>query len=150
MLNALHTILLVEDDENDVIITKRKIVKAQIQVENLRTARTVAEAIQLITVEKPDIVLLDLNLPDSQGLDTLDGIRSVYDGVVIVLTSIDNEMIGVEAIKHGADDYIVKLQLNEYILSRSIYYALERKKMYRKVDKLATGLEKLEQLQLLR
>lgn len=151
MSDTLKLLLLVEDDDNDIIITKRKIAKSSLPVVigDILIARTVAETKQIISKQSEngkgiDILLLDLNLPDSQGLDTVDAIRPIYDRVLIVLTSVDDEMMGIEAIKRGADDYLVKSQLNEHLLSKSVYYSIERRRMYGKAEKVITKLDKME------
>ena len=74
-----------------------------------------------------DVVLLDLGLPDSVGLDTLKKFRSdVPDIPVIVLTGLDDEQTGIEAIRNGAQDYLVKGHVNERLLIKSLRHAVER------------------------
>lgn len=131
MSNSVNMLLLlVEDDDNDVIITKRKIAKSAIKIDQLMVAGTLEESRVLVSHNKFDIVLLDLNLPDSSGINTLIEFKKFYNGITIVLTSIDDEMVGVEAIKSGADDYLVKSNLNESMLSASIFHSIERRKRW--------------------
>ncbi|MCP4662740.1 MAG: response regulator [bacterium] len=79
--------------------------------------------------ETVDAVLLDLTLPDSEGLDTLRRIEEYAPWVpVIVLTGLDDDAVAAEAVRRGAQDFIVKTDLNPALLARSIRYAIERSK----------------------
>jgi DNA-binding response OmpR family regulator len=77
-----------------------------------------------------DIILLDLFLPDSQGLDTLYTSLSNAPGIpIILLTGMDDEGLAIEALQAGAQDYIVKGRDDFFFLARSIRYAIERKRI---------------------
>ena len=78
---------------------------------------------------KPDVILLDLSLPDSRGLDTLGRVRE-YAGTapIIVLTGNDDEKLAIEAIGRGAQDYLVKGEIDRRGFGRAVRYAIERKK----------------------
>jgi putative nucleotidyltransferase with HDIG domain len=91
---------------------------------------------------KIDAVLLDLSLPDSHGLDTLSKTYSQAAGVpILVLTGLDNEALGLEAVQNGAQDYLVKGQIDGQLLVRAIRYAIQRKqaeeRIQRQVERLA-------------
>lgn len=146
MENKIDVLLLVEDDDNDIIITGRKIEKSNVQIGEFLITRTLEETITLLNRRRVDLVLLDLNLPDSRGLDTVDGVRSVYDGIIIVLTSIDDERVGVDAIRKGADEYLVKSQLTEKTLGTAIQHAVERKKRWALVHSVNETISKLDQM----
>lgn len=145
-MEQLNMILLVEDDENDIIITKRKIVKSSIEAKNIVVTKTLADTMNFLEKNHPDVVLLDLNLEDSRGLDTLYKIRVYYDGIIVVLTSIDEEVIGINAIRQGADEYLVKNQINEKLISKAIYYSIERRLRQARQFKAYENLDKLENL----
>jgi response regulator of citrate/malate metabolism len=145
-MNPVNVLLLVEDDENDVIIIRRKMARSNVTINNLLTATSLKETKEILFKNPVDVIILDLNLPDSNGLNTLDEILKVYSGVIIVFTSIDDSNIGVEAINHGADDFLIKNQTNEKDIWRSIYYSLERRKAKRKVTRIEESLDKLENL----
>ncbi len=144
MPQTLNVLLLVEDDENDIIITKRKIAKANLLIKNLLITRTLAETKELIKNQEIDAVLLDLNLPDSAGLDTLDGLRPLFDGIIVVLTSIDDEQVGIESIRRGADEYLVKSQLTDQTLAHAIFYSIERRKRWATLCRVTETLDKLD------
>jgi two-component system, sensor histidine kinase and response regulator len=90
-------------------------------------AETLGAALEKLTEQDFDLVLLDLSLPDSRGLETLSSVRAVADQTpVIVLTGADGEEIALEALKLGAQDYLIKGDLDGKSLGRSIVYSLER------------------------
>jgi DNA-binding response OmpR family regulator len=146
MAQPLNVLLLVEDDDNDIIITKRKIAKANLAINELLITKSLSETKDTLKTKSIDVILLDLNLPDSIGLDTVDGVRNMYDGIIVVLTSIDDEHIGIEAIRHGADEYLVKSQLTEKALHNAIYYGLARKQRQDTLKRVNSTLEMLSSL----
>jgi diguanylate cyclase (GGDEF)-like protein/PAS domain S-box-containing protein len=80
--------------------------------------------------EPIDIVLLDLNLPDSSGFDTFDRLYAQARWApIILMTCLDNEFLALQAVRKGAQDYLVKSELNGNLLARSIRYAIERKRV---------------------
>jgi len=87
------------------------------------------EALHQLATERFDAVLLDLSLPDSQGLDTFTTLRAQTLAMpVVVLTGLDDKVLAVEAVKEGAQDYLVKDQVDGHLLVRAIHYAIERKR----------------------
>ena len=89
-----------------------------------------------------DVVLLDLNLPDSTGLDTLTTVRDAETMVpIVVLTGLRDREMGIEALRQGADEYLVKDEINPGLLVRSIYHAIERKAHEREQKRYETLIE---------
>lgn len=75
-----------------------------------------------------DVILLDLTLPDSFGLDTVEKLLSeVKDIPVVIMTGLEDEELGMKAVRLGAQDYLIKLQIDGKTLVRSIVYAMARK-----------------------
>ncbi|MGD1851182.1 MAG: EAL domain-containing protein [Cyanophyceae cyanobacterium] len=89
-----------------------------------------------------DVVLLDLNLPDSQGLDTLVQVQAAAPSLpTVILTNSKDDALAVDAIRHGAQDYLVKRRLQHGSLIRSIRYAIERKRSKEDLRHLNETLE---------
>ena len=118
-------LLLIEDNaEFSDILT------AILALENgltLSSVGSVAEALEFIGTQPPDLILLDLGLPDSDGLATLTAVQRAAPGVpIVVLTGADDEQMGLEAMKRGAQDYLLKTEVGTRSLVRALGYALER------------------------
>ena len=120
-------VLLVEDDDGDAFLVGELLGEAVHPVELVR-ARTLAEAEAM--VGRVDCVLLDLGLPDASGLDGLRRLDALADGVaLLVLTGLADEYRGVEAVAAGAQDYLVKGQVDGELLARAIRYAVGRSRL---------------------
>jgi serine phosphatase RsbU (regulator of sigma subunit) len=119
-------ILLVEDDDGDALLVEELLREAGVGVE-VQRARLLADARKLI--RDAACVLLDLGLPDSQGLDGLRQLlRQEPDVAVVVLTGLADEYLGEEAVRAGAQDYLVKSDVTGKLLHRVIRYAMERRR----------------------
>jgi diguanylate cyclase (GGDEF)-like protein/PAS domain S-box-containing protein len=93
-------------------------------------ANTLASGLARLEEKAPDVVLLDLGLPDSSGMDTALTVRRKYPALpIIVLTGISNEEIGVQAVRMDIQDYLIKGQISGSLLIRSIRYSIERKRI---------------------
>jgi serine phosphatase RsbU (regulator of sigma subunit) len=120
-------VLLVEDDDGDALIVEEELALSGAQVE-LGRARTLAEA-AAADLAGYDCALLDLNLPDADGLAGLRRLRELApDLAVLVLTGLDDERRGVEAVASGAQDYLVKGSTSGVLLARALRYAVERRR----------------------
>lgn len=132
MMNAgkVH-ILLVDDDPGDCRLVKLALAKSPQAMEfTIETAESLAQALKQLKDYSFDLVLLDLTLPDSQGLETVDDVCQPYPHVpVVVLTGLADEDLAVKAIKMGASDYLVKDGHFQSLLVRTIRYSLERKRV---------------------
>ncbi|MEK7993081.1 MAG: response regulator, partial [Planctomycetota bacterium] len=124
-------ILLVDDDPQDRRLVKVILGKSPSPGQyGVETAGTLSDAAKCLTNGAYDIVLLDLNLPDSSGIDTVQRAREVNPDVsIVVLTGLDDEETGLEAIRKGAEDYLVKGHSLEHVLVRTIRYSLERRRV---------------------
>jgi serine phosphatase RsbU (regulator of sigma subunit) len=124
---AVRRLLLVEDDEGDAFLVRELLIEAAADTD-LVWVRSLAEAREVFD-ESFDCVLIDLGLPDASGLEAL---RSVLDATqdtaVLVLTGLADEVRGTEAVAAGAQDFLVKGQVDGPLLVRSIRYAVERKR----------------------
>jgi serine phosphatase RsbU (regulator of sigma subunit) len=119
------TVLLVEDDEGDAVLVEALLDEVGANVD-LTRARTLREAVRLMP--KVDCVLLDLGLPDTTGLDGLTRLLGMpAPAAIIVLTGMNDERQGMRAVAAGAEDYLVKGQVDGANLLRGIRYAVGRK-----------------------
>ena len=119
-------VLLVEDDDLYAHILRAALAKSTPKVE-VERRRTLADAIALLQASRFDAVLLDLNLPDSAGLDTIGRMLAAAPGTpIVVLTATANRKLAIAAVQHGAQDYLVKSETDSKYLSRALRYAIER------------------------
>ncbi|MBF6251100.1 SpoIIE family protein phosphatase [Nocardia farcinica] len=124
-------VLLVEDDPGDALLVEELVADAAPGL-RLEWVRTVAEAAERLRVAVPDCVLLDLHLPDAQGLEALARIRARNDQVaVVVMTGLDQERAGLAALASGAQDYLVKGRVEPELFARAVRYAIQRKQAER-------------------
>lgn len=122
-------ILLVEDNPGDARLLSELLRKAFVERPSVEHVERLREALDAFKTQIFEVILLDLTLPDSTGLSTLNEVVSNCGSVpVVVLTGNDNEAVGMEAIHAGAQDYFVKGQIDGRLLARAIRYAQERKK----------------------
>ncbi len=126
----LIKVLLVEDDAIDSQLVKRLLASCSQPVEfTAESVESLSEAIECIGSRDYDIVLLDLGLPDSSGVETVRKVSEINPHIpIIVLTGLHDEETGLLAIENGATDYLMKGPLLENILVRTVLYALERMK----------------------
>jgi PAS domain S-box-containing protein len=124
-------ILLVEDDPCDQQLAKWILAKPLQTVEfTIETAGSAKIGLERLRCRSFDLVLLDLALPDSDGLETVETFHNANSKIpVVVLTGLDSEETGLETIKKGAADYLVKGRGIKHQLAKSILYALERKRV---------------------
>ncbi|MEI8233982.1 MAG: response regulator [Verrucomicrobiota bacterium] len=101
------------------------------------------EGFQRLAETDIDVLLLDLSLPDSVGLDTLTKAHTKFPATpVVVLTSLEDEELGIRLIQNGAQDYLVKGQVDGLLLFRTLRYAIERKQDEAERDQLIQELQK--------
>ncbi|MEG4227087.1 ATP-binding protein [Microcoleus sp. N9_B2] len=124
-------ILLVEDNPADAdLLAELLEVSVGVQWE-LVSVEYLHQAIAHLSKQPFDVVLLDLSLPDSHGLETLTRLREVApDTAMVVMTGLDDEAIALESVRLGAQDYIVKGQITTQLLVRTIRYAIERSQTF--------------------
>src|SRR5262249_8573960 len=107
----------------------------EFDVKNIKRLSEIAEAINSY---QPEVILLDLSLPDTQGVETLRHALTIApDLPIIVCTGVDDEAIGIRSVHEGAQDYLVKGQLQGIVLCRSIRYAIERKQSEKLIHRMA-------------
>jgi signal transduction histidine kinase len=121
------SILLVEDNPGDRRLICEMLAEARSVTFDIKHADRLQAGLEYLGENRADVVLLDLGLPDSQGLETLSKMYAQVSEVpIVVLTGLDDEMTGVQAINKGAQDYLIKGQVDTNLLARTIRYAIER------------------------
>lgn len=121
-------VLLVEDDRGDAVLVEELIADADADI-NVVWAPSMEEAQRRLDKDRPDCVLLDLNLPDADGIKALDRIsRRDVTLPIVVLTGLNDEHFGISAVAAGAQDYLVKGRVEPDTLRRALLYAVERKR----------------------
>jgi PAS domain S-box-containing protein len=122
-------ILTVEDNPSDLFLLEHMIKSSGLVVHQLYSASCIRDAYALLIAREIDVVLLDLTLPDSFGLHTFIYLKPVVQRIpVIILTGMSDTNVALEAIKEGAQDYLVKGELTEGLLAKAIQYSMERKR----------------------
>jgi len=120
-------LLLVEDDEGDAFLVSELLQEEDASIE-VRHVRSLAAAVDAVSIDPPDCVLLDLGLPDATGLGALERLRAAEPGVAhLVLTGDRDVQRGVEAVAAGAQDYLIKGSVDGDGLRRAVLYAVERR-----------------------
>jgi signal transduction histidine kinase len=132
-------VLVVEDNAGDARLLREMFSKERPDSYELTHLSRLREAEIHLAKGGVDIVLLDLGLPDGHGLETLRRAHAVAPGVpMIVLTGLDDEALAAEALKEGAQDYLIKGQIENRALPRALRHAIERHRMQTETDLVRT------------
>lgn len=128
MFGSSVNILLIEDHLAEARFLQEILKGAIPQESRLVHVKRLAEALDQLRAQHFHVSLLDLTLPDSRGLASLDALIQVAPSLpIVVLTNTNDDELAVEAVRHGAQDYLVKRHVNQDILVRALRYAIERK-----------------------
>ena len=126
MSNTLR-ILLVEDNPGDADLIMELLPGDKLMTYKIENVPRLATALKRVHANPYDIILLDLGLPDSQGLDTVRSMCQAVKGIpIVVMTGNKDEKIGLAAVQIGAQDFVVKGQADGAMLSRILHFAIER------------------------
>jgi diguanylate cyclase (GGDEF)-like protein/PAS domain S-box-containing protein len=128
MTDETIRILLIEDNLDYAQLIKRILTKKSPDAMNVEHHDTFAGGFDRAQRGEIDLILLDLDLPDSGNIDTLQAIKGTTEVPIIVLTGTDDEKLALKAVQMGAQDYLMKGQVDARLLVRSIRYAIERKR----------------------
>jgi serine phosphatase RsbU (regulator of sigma subunit) len=124
-------VLIVDDDSEDRTAIREMLADADTRFD-ARGVSTLEDALQVLTEDTttPDVVLLDLMLPDSEGLETSQRVKEAKPDVpVVVLTGVRDEEAGLQALQVGAQDYLTKADINSKLLEHAVLYAVERQEL---------------------
>ena len=127
-------VLLVEDNLGDAFLIKNLLSVTNVLQFRRTHVENLSEAIKYSREQSFDLVLLDLWVPDSQGMETLlTMVKQTTISAIVVLTGMEDEELAIQAVQQGAQDYLVKSQVNRELLVRSIRYAIERANLLEKL-----------------
>ncbi len=130
MTDVTAQILLVEDNAAEAVLLRRELSESPFGPFSVTHVKRLNEALEQLHAQQFDAVLLDLGLPDTQGLATLERIQKgeARSTPIVVLTGLEDEALGVRALREGAADYLVKSGSTDGMRARSVRYAIERKR----------------------
>ena len=122
-------VMLIEDDKGDAELINLMFDEVDRITFQVKWAKRISEALAALAADDSDVILLDLTLPDAQGLEAFIMLHDSYPELpIVVLSGLANEKIISQAMQSGAQDYLIKDEINSQSISRSLLYAIERKK----------------------
>ncbi|MGK7932507.1 MAG: diguanylate cyclase [Microcystaceae cyanobacterium] len=135
MPNSSITLLLVEDNNEQTFLLQELLAETGEIPWEIAEAQRLSQALEILANQTFDAILLDLSLPDSSGLGTLEAVKAVAPNTaIIILTALNSQEIALEAISQGAQDFLIKGQFQSELLSRAINYAIERQRIQYKLQ----------------
>lgn len=136
-VNGPIQILLIEDNPDDIKIVER-ILRSEQQFYLITAVNRVSKSLPLLDEGKADLLLLDLGLPDSRGLESFHRLRAQAPDVpIIILTGKADLETAREAVRNGAQDYLIKGQLEGNLLLHAVHYAAERHALHQELEELS-------------
>lgn len=130
MTPSTTKILLVEDNPGDARLLQEAFKEISKMSFQFVFCQTLQQALENLANDRPDVCLLDLGLPDAQGLQAVQSIHGVRpDLPIVVLTVLNDEGVALESLRRGAQDYLVKGKIDSSLLWRSLRYAMERQRV---------------------
>jgi len=123
----INCVLLANGDKQEVVELTQHLERTLLDIGKVVVANTLAEAIKLTAVESPDVVLLELDLDDSKNLATLRAVRDKTEAAVVVIHQGEDEVLGVQAVREGADDFVFRQDLTARSLRAILLHALARR-----------------------
>ena len=137
------TILLVEDNPGDARLIRELFRDIQGRSFDILTAESFRQAHDRLKEHRVDLALVDLSLPDSHGLDTFRKLAESYPSLPqVLLTGLNDQETAIQAVREGAQDYLLKGEVDGHILIRAIDYAIERKRIQVELEAANTRLQK--------
>jgi signal transduction histidine kinase len=137
-------ILVVEDNDLDFILLSEYIRKTGLPTNNIVHVNRLKKALSVLENDHPDLIFLDLALPDSKGIESFKSINEAAPHLsIIVLSGLSDKQVALRTILLGAQDYLVKGSFDETLLAKSIEYSIERKKMQEEMIKREVERHKL-------
>jgi len=136
--HEVREVLLVEDNRIDAQLIRRLLRRVSTSYYRITHVRTLNDAVLSAEELSPDVILADLNLPDSRGTDTVTSLQTAYPDIPLIIVSAwEDEAVSLRSVKAGAQDYLVKGHIDGANLHRVIRYAIERKRTELELVRLA-------------
>lgn len=136
MVEKKLNILIVDDDPEDCEIVSNMLLSAEHPTFEIETAQTIQQGIERLADGGIDVVMLDMNLPDSQDSEGFSALHAMYPQTpIVVVTGHSDREIGMESVKQGAEDYLQKGSFDDDLLIRTLTYACERNDLKRGIEK---------------
>jgi len=136
--HEVREVLLVEDNRIDAQLIRRLLRRVSSSYYRITHVRTLNDAVLSADELAPDVILADLNLPDSRGTDTVSSLQTAYPDIPLIIVSAwEDEAVSLRSVKAGAQDYLVKGHIDGANLHRVIRYAIERKRTELELVRLA-------------
>jgi PAS domain S-box-containing protein len=144
MVNKPINVLFIEDNPGDVRLIREMLAEADGGRVKMEGADRLSTGLERLAEGGIDCILLDLTLPDCTELETLAQVQAQAPAIaIIIISGLSDETLAIEAVRNGAQDYLVKDHLGSYALARSIRYAIERKRMEEELERYREHLEEL-------
>jgi len=138
-------VLLIEDNPDDTELIRRKLDRSANAKFSITSVTKLNDGLEHLTRNKTDLILSDLGLPDSHGLDTVTKILLAVPHIpLVVLSGFDDEAIAIKAVQSGAQDYMVKGQLEGAQIERSLFYAIERARLQMELEQYTQEISKVQ------
>jgi signal transduction histidine kinase len=141
-MDGIFNVLLIEDNEEHVRMLRHMFLQGDTAHYNLIHFNRLGPALDRARLPGIHVILLDLTLPDSNGIDTFLRMESAAANVpIVVLSGLNDESLAMETVQHGAQDYLVKGRVDHHTLLRSLRYAVERKRAEQELKRAHDELE---------
>ncbi len=146
MIDQVFRVLLVEDNPGDAFLIQEQFSEAKSYRYHLTHVDYLEKATSSLTKSSFDVILLDLSLPDSKGLETLKIIKEHSLATpIVILSGLNDEELAIQAVRRGAQDYLFKGQVTGELLVHALRYAIERKQIEEQLKTKTSQLESLNQ-----
>lgn len=135
-------VLIIEDNPSDAFLIQFYLEESLLPRFRCQRAEQIRDALELLKNNHFDVILLDLNLPDSLGVKSIqDILRDFPDNIIIVLTGITDEKIGLESVRYGAQDFLVKGRFDSKMLISSLRFSYERYQLNQKISQTKENVQ---------
>lgn len=147
MEQQIISILHFEDNPGDAILIRDVLEDVGNIDFRIKQIERLSDGLRQLSHTNTDIILLDLNLPDSKGLGTFEEVKKVAGNIpIIIMSGLSDENLALKAVKQGAQDYLVKGQVGANLLVRTIRYGIERQKLWTELRQAIDQIKTLEGL----